>query len=99
MDSKKHLLIGAVVGAGLLLLYGPGVLRWLELRQQETHLESEITSLETENRRLYEEARRLREDPDYAEAVARRELGYVRPGETKIHFKNTKEASSKQSLR
>ena len=99
MDPKRHLLIGAGIGVGIVLLYGPGVFRWLELKQQEGQLETEIVTLQTENRRLYEEARRLREDPAYAEAVARRELGFVRPGETKVQFRSTKQASSKQNLR
>ena len=44
-------------------------------------LESEIAQLRRENRRLGEEARRLREDPAAIEAVARGELGLIRPGE------------------
>ena len=109
MDPKRHLLIGALVGGGLFILYGPGAFRWLELKSQQAHMESEVISLQIENRRLYEETRRLREDPDYAEAVARREMGFVRPGETKIHFRSSTATSSsnqkspsdssKQSLR
>lgn len=96
MDPKRHLLIGAAVAGGLVFLFGPGAFRWLELKQQRQQLKAEIAALERENLRLYEESRRLREDSAYAEAVARRELGFVRPGETKVRFRDTKQASSQQ---
>ncbi len=37
-----------------------------------------------ENQRLRDEARRLREDPGTIEAVARHELGLVKPGERPV---------------
>ena len=92
MDPKRHLLIGAAVAGGLLLIYGPGLFRWVELKAQRSQMESEIAALKQENQRLYEEARRLREDPAYAEAVARREMGFARPGETVVRIKEKKEA-------
>ena len=88
MSSKTRFVRTALIGAGILFVYGAAALRWIELRSDRSRLEAEISSLKTENRRLYEEARRLREDPAYAEAVARRELGFVRPGETKIKISN-----------
>lgn len=87
MEPKRRVLIGISIGGGLLFLYGAGLLRWAEITAQKSALESEVARLKQENLRLYEEARRLREDPAYAEAIARRELGFVRPGETKIKFK------------
>ena len=88
MDPKKHFLIGAAVMGGFLLLFGPGFVRWAELRAQRSQLKSEVGTLKEQNRRLYDEARRLREDPGYAEAVYRQEMGFVRPGETVIKFKD-----------
>ena len=88
MEPKQRVLIWMAVACGLLFLYGAGLLRWAELTAQKSVLEAEVARLKQENIRLYEEARRLREDPAYAEAVARRELGFVRPGETKIKFKD-----------
>ncbi len=93
MDPKRNLLIGAAIGGGLLLIYGPGLFRWVELKAQRIQMESEIASLKQENQRLYEETIRLREDPAYAEAVARREMGFARPGETVVRIKNRKETS------
>ena len=86
---RKRLLLAGLIG-GALLLYGRGAFRWAQLRAQQARLEAEIVGLKAENQRLVEEARRLREDPDYAEAVARRQLGFVRPGETVIKIKSPK---------
>ncbi len=87
MDPKKKLIYAIAAGAGLIILFGPAFLRWSELNARQEQLEAEIGYLRRENMRLYQEAKRLREDPTYAEAVVRRELGYVRPGETKVQFK------------
>ena len=87
MEPKKKLLIGAGAGLGLLLLYAPAFLRWAELNARQEQMEAEIALLKRENVRLIQEAKRLREDPSYAEAVARRQSGFVRPGETVIKFR------------
>lgn len=99
MDSKKRILIAGAVAGGLLLLYGRGLFRWVELKAEKARLETEVASLRTENWRLYEEARRLREDPTYAEAVARREMGFARPGETVVKFQNSKSGSQPSDSR
>ena len=87
MDPKKKLLTGAGIGLALLVLYAPAFLRWSELNARQDQLEVEIAALKRENLRLYQESKRLREDPSYAEAVARKELGLVRPGEKMVRFK------------
>ena len=93
MEPKKKLLIGAGIGLALLALYSPAFLRWSELRARQEQLEAEVTLLKRENLRLYQEARRLREDPSYAEAVARRQFGFVRPGKTVVRFQQAKPGS------
>lgn len=93
MKKRSALTLLAIAG-GLLFLYGPALLRWLELQSRRDQLDSEIALLTKENQRLYEEARRLREDPTYAEAVARRELGLVRPGETVVKFQEPSRQSA-----
>ena len=87
MEPKKKLLIGAGLGLGLVLLYGPAFLRWSEMKARQEQLEAEIALLKRENLRLYQEAKRLREDPAYAEAIARQQLGFVRPGETVVKLR------------
>ena len=89
MEPKKKLLIGAGIGLGFLLLYGPAFIRWSELNARQEQLEAEIALLKQENMRLYQEAKRLREDPAYAEAVARQQFGFVRPGETVMKFQRS----------
>lgn len=95
MAPQKKLLIGLAIAGGLLLLYGPAFLRWAELNARHDQLALEVASLQRENQRLYEETRRLREDLSYAEQVARRDLGLVRPGEKMVRFQEP-EGSSKQ---
>ncbi|MBI3292492.1 MAG: septum formation initiator family protein [Elusimicrobia bacterium] len=97
MAPRKILLIAGALFAGALFLYGPGFIRWVELRSGEGALKSEIGGLKLENQRLIEEARRLREDPSYAEAIYRNELGFVRPGETVVRLKEEKPAARKSS--
>jgi cell division protein FtsB len=92
MASAKKLLIGLGITTAVLALYGPGTVRWLELQARKAQLEEENRALALENRRLSEEVRRLREDASYAEAVARRQLGLVRPGETKLTFRRSDSA-------
>ncbi|MBI3616319.1 MAG: septum formation initiator family protein [Candidatus Omnitrophica bacterium] len=87
MEPKKQILTAAAIAGGLLFIYGPGALRWVEMKIQRFQLESEISTLKSENQRLYQESRRLREDPSYAEALYRQQLGVVRPGETVIRLK------------
>ena len=89
MEPKKKLLIGGGIGLGLVALYAPAFLRWSELNDRQEQLEGEITLLKRENVRLYQEAKRLREDPSYAEAVARQQFGFVRPGETVMKFQRS----------
>ena len=87
ISPKRAFLIGGGILGVALLLFGRGLLRWIELEAQQRQLQSEIATLQAENRRLVEESRRLREDPAYMERVARREMGFVRPGETVIKLK------------
>ena len=89
MEPKKRLLIGAGVAVGLLGLYAPAFLRWSELNARQEQLEAEVALLKRENIRLIQEAKRLREDPSYAEAMARQQFGFVRPGETVVRFQRS----------
>lgn len=94
MAPQQKILIAAGAAGGLLLLFGPAFLRWSELRDRRDHLQMELVSLRRENLRLYEETRRLREDPAYAEAVARQDLGLVRPGEKMVKFQQAEDSSA-----
>ena len=65
-----------------------------EAGSEHRRLEQELDRLRRENRRLRGEARGLREDPAAIEAIARRELGLIRPGE--IVFLLTDEPASRR---
>jgi cell division protein FtsB len=68
------LLINAVVG-------DRGLMDTWRARSHYAALAGAIGDLRSENSSLRDEARRLREDPARIEALARRDLGLIRPGE------------------
>ncbi|PIQ83035.1 MAG: cell division protein FtsB [Candidatus Omnitrophica bacterium CG11_big_fil_rev_8_21_14_0_20_64_10] len=86
MDQRKALLIGGGVLLAAAVVYGPGLLRWAELKANEARLSAEVRDLKEENRMLTQEIDRLRKDPAYAESVAREQLGFTRPGEKIIRL-------------
>jgi len=90
MAKNRIFLIAAGTAATGLFFFGPGLLRWTHLENQRAQFQAEIETLQRENLQLTEEARRLREDPAYMEAVARQEMGFVRPGETVVKLKGQK---------
>jgi cell division protein FtsB len=58
-----------------------GLIAMRRASRQYDELASSIALQRTENARLREQARLLAEDPATIEAIARRELGLIRPGE------------------
>jgi cell division protein FtsB len=68
------LVINALVGER-------GLMETLRARKQHQELVGSIERLRIENARLRDEARRLRTDPGTIEALARQELGLIKPGE------------------
>ncbi len=68
------LLLNALVGER-------GFMETLRARRQHQELVQTIDRLRMERARLQEEARRLQSDPATIEALARQELGLIRPGE------------------
>lgn len=85
-----------VVGAAVLLLgifaaVGErGIIRLYRLARTRADLALEIGRLNEANQQLAEQARALREDPSRLEAIARDELGLVRPGESIYDFRPTR---------
>jgi len=79
------LVINALVGER-------GLMETLRARRQHQELVGSIERLRTENARLRDEARRLRTDPATIEALARQELGLIKPGEMLFIIKNAKSA-------
>ena len=77
------LVINALVGER-------GLTETLRARRQHQELVGSIERLRVENARLREEARRLRTDPGTIEALARQELGLIKPGEMLFIIKDSK---------
>ena len=68
------LMIDALVGE-------KGLLESLRARKAYEEAEASLTALKAENVRLRDRMRRLNEDRSAVEALAREDLGYIRPGE------------------
>jgi cell division protein FtsB len=83
---RKAALLGCVIvviAFVLGALFGDrGILHLAEKRRRALSIEQEIARLESENRRLAAAIEALRTDPRAVEAIAREELGLVKPGET-----------------
>ena len=64
-----------------LLLSDMGVFTLLDLHRTRRDLQQEIADLQEKNTKLTDQVHALRSDPVYIEALAREQLGMVRPGE------------------
>lgn len=93
--GRRLRLVGlAVVGLAILSAVGDrGVVRLYHLARTQAELAREVIRLKAANARLAEEARVLREDPTRLEAIARDELGLVRPGDITYDFRPAREPS------
>jgi cell division protein FtsB len=58
-----------------------GLLEMVKKRQEYRALEQSLADVRAENARLREEAQRLQDDASAIEDLARRELGFIKPGE------------------
>jgi cell division protein FtsB len=77
------LLVNAIVG-------DKGLMETLRARKGYSSAAEELARLKRENAALRDQVRRLRNDPATIEAVARGELGLVRPGEILVTIKDVK---------
>ena len=80
------LLIAIVAVLGSLVLGHDGVPRLLGLRAERQRLGEQAVALLQQNAGLRDQIERLRTDDRFLEAMARRELGYVRPDEIVYRF-------------
>jgi cell division protein FtsB len=67
-----------------------GLTETVRARRSYTVAAQSLSRLKRENAALRDHVRRLRDDPTTIEAVARGELGLVRPGEILVTIKDTK---------
>lgn len=82
---RKLLNILLAFAAGVLLIDAlvgeKGLLEGVRARRAYEEAEASLNRLRAENVRLYKDQRRFSEDRAAIEALAREELGYIRPGE------------------
>jgi cell division protein FtsB len=69
-----------------------GLSAMLQARRDYSVLAGQLDRLRAENQRLHAEAQRLREDPTAIEEAARRELGFMAPGEKVVILHDAKPA-------
>lgn len=81
------LLVDALVG-------DKGFVERMRARTQYQEAEASLAALRHQNAVMREHVRRLREDSSFIEAVAREELGLIRPGELLFIVRDAKPASS-----
>jgi cell division protein FtsB len=72
------------------LLGDRGLAQTIRARRAYRASETAVAKLRNENAGLREQIRRLRSDPREIEAVARRELGLIRPGEVLFLIRDVK---------
>jgi cell division protein FtsB len=84
------MLLGVLVVSSL--IGENGYLATLRARKEERGLQAGLARVRVENLHLQEEAARLREDPSALEEAARRDLGFIRPGETLVIVRDTRPA-------
>ncbi len=93
MDPKKAGMLRLFLFLGVLVLiagwlgFGERGLFHLYEMDKERHVYRErIQRLQDENQRLIDEIKRLRDDREYIEAVARKELGLIKDNEFIYRF-------------
>ncbi|MEO8077395.1 MAG: septum formation initiator family protein [Acidobacteriota bacterium] len=85
----------AVIFAGCMVLVNSlfgdrGVVGTIHARAELARASEGLAKLKRENAGLREQARRLQHDPSAIEALAREDLGLIRPGEILVVVKNPK---------
>jgi cell division protein FtsB len=82
------LLVDALVGE-------EGLMDRLRAREEFAKAAAALEALKHENAAMREEKRRLQEDPTMIEAIAREQLGLIRPGEMMFIIKDTRTPSTR----
>ncbi len=79
------IVLGILLAASL--LGERGLIGLIQMRQTRAALAREVERLTATNAALADEVRALRTDPGRLEAIAREELGLVKPGELVYEFR------------
>jgi|MudIll2142460700_1097286.scaffolds.fasta_scaffold300061_2 cell division protein FtsB len=83
----RIILLVLVILLAASLLGDRGLIRLIQMHQTRAALAREVERLSATNAALADEVRALRTDPGRIEAIAREELGLVKPGELVYEFR------------
>jgi cell division protein FtsB len=86
------LLVNSLVGEN-------GYLASIRAGREAAALHAEVARIRLENQELQRQGRRLQEDPAAVEEAARRDLGFIRPGETVIVIRDLPAADTARPAR
>lgn len=95
---KRKLLNGLLAFAAAVLLIDAlvgekGLLESLRARRAYAEAQASLNALRAENAGLLEQMRRYSDDPSAVEALAREELGYIKPGEVLFILRDVEPAA------
>ncbi|MEK6195028.1 MAG: septum formation initiator family protein [Deltaproteobacteria bacterium] len=98
MDNKQKILISFCIlilfSMLLFILFSDkGLSDLFKLKSERDRLMNQNVQLKKENDTLYRTIERLRNDPEYIESVARKELGMIKKDEVILKPKNNKDGS------
>lgn len=89
---RRWMRYGLAIVSGVLMINAlvgeKGYLATLQARQQRNEIEASVNALRAENEALADFAQRLRRDPNTLEAIAREDLGLIKPGEVLVTLKD-----------
>ena len=88
---RKILILIVIIGVLIFLFANKNFQTLLVLKKEIVQLKQRIAGQKEENRELEEELEAMKNDPEYFESLARRELGLIKPGETKYKFVESEE--------
>lgn len=75
-----------------------GLVPWHLLEVEVAEADARVLAARARNARLSAEIRDLQEDPDALEAAIREEIGWVRPGELRVHVEQPDPVSARETL-
>ena len=86
LSKLKYFLIGVLVLTVAFVVYFPSYSRYRELKIEAEKLDLQVRDLQKKIQELQAEKELMRNDKSYLEAVIRKELGLVEPGEVVYEF-------------
>jgi cell division protein FtsB len=86
MSNRQKVLLSIVILSLFSLLVfimfsDSGLADWFKLKSERDRLLQENARLKRENLTMYRMIERLKNDPEYIESIARKELGMIKKGE------------------